>query len=375
MNEGRFAELYDLDVVRARERAIAEEAGLALGDAVGPWWNPPFYAWAFAPLARLRFSHALLAWCAVNLLCVAASLWMLRRIAPQGGALAALLVLVSAPFLQSLTHGQNSGTSLLLLTGAALAWTRGRDFTAGALVGLLMYKPQLAAALAAVLVVSRGRRAAGGLLAVGSLLLAVTVLTMPGALTDYLHRLPHNLHVVQIQNPYLWERHVTLKSFWRLLLQGRGPGETGAAVYLLTALASLPLGIALMIAAWRGRRRPESAYALLAATVTAAPLLMPFYFDYDLLLLTVPAVLVAGGLATAGHHRWLLPAWCALYVWLFVNPYVAGFTRLNVAVPLLATVATLLTSSALRAGRAATLPAEQQPQRGIPVPGPLPRAA
>ena len=72
-------------------------------------------------------------------------------------------------------------------------------------------------------------------------------------------------------------------------------------------------------------RRARSADAVIAATVVTAPLLMPFYFDYDLLLLAAAAVL--------GRRFVLL--WAALYLWLFVKPYVAGHARFNLTVPLL----------------------------------------
>ena len=48
---------------------------------------------------------------------------------------------------------------------------------------------------------------------------------MPGALENYLHQLPVNVHAMQIERTYLWERHVTLKSFWRMLIHGREAGE------------------------------------------------------------------------------------------------------------------------------------------------------
>ena len=161
------------------------------------------------------------------------------------------------------------------------------------------------------------------------ILFAATVTTRPGALSDYLHRMPVNLHVMQVEHPYLWERHVTFKGFWRLLVQGRGPGETGVATHLLTVVTALPFAAGLLLATWRSRRAATPSAELLAATVATTPLLMPFFFDYDLLLLAVPA-------AMATRHPGL---WSALYLVLFVNPYVAPALRLNLVVPLLACVA------------------------------------
>jgi hypothetical protein len=356
VREGRAAELYDLDAIRALERRVANDQGIDLGDAVGPWWNPPGYAWALAHLSRLPFGTALLAWTGINLAAAAIAAYLLGRIVSPGGGgdrlLVALLVLASAPLIQSLAHGQNSAISLLIVTVAITAWRGGRGFAAGACVGLLLYKPQLAAALAVVLVLHRGRRAAAGVLSVGAMVLVATALTMPGALSDYFHRLPQNLHVMQVEQTYLWDRHVTLQSFWRLLLQGRGPGETSWVVQALTVACAAPLLAGLPLAAFRGR----STEALIAATVAAAPLLMPFYFDYDLLLLAA-----AGALT--GRVGWRTVAlWAALYLWLFVNPYLAGVTGVNLTVPLLYSLASSLLRNCFRDGEsethAAAAPAE-----------------
>ena len=329
VREGRTSQLYDLQSIREVERDVARSAGMDLGEAVGPWWNPPIYAWAFAPLSAMPFGQALGVWTGVNLVAAAAAVWMLARTASDRScadpALVLLLLLVSAPLLQSITHGQNSPISLLLVTIAAAAWRDGRTFTASACLGLLMYKPQLAAALAIVLVLHRGWRAGVGLGYVAAVVVVLTTEAMPGALTDYLRRLPQNLHALQVEHTYLWERHVTLKAFWRLLLQGRGAGETTTAVHVLTWLTAAPLLIGLPIAAVRNR----SPGPLIAATIAAAPLVMPFYFDYDLLLLAVAATV------TTRVSRRTLALWSALYLWLYVNPYVAGVLSVNVTVPLL----------------------------------------
>ena len=75
------------------------------------------------------------------------------------------------------------------------------------------------------------------------------------AIGDYLVKLPANLHVMQIENAYLWERHVTLRAFWRLLLQGRGAGDVSPAVTVLTLACGVAIAGGLLIrAALRGIR-------------------------------------------------------------------------------------------------------------------------
>jgi hypothetical protein len=98
------------------------------------------------------------------------------------------------------------------------------------------------------------------------------------------------------------------------------------------------------------------------------PLLMPFYFDYDLLLLSIPAVLFAGevmmrapGARLERDDRLLLFAWAALYAWTMVNAELARLSEMNVTVVWLATAAALLTRRAARTAEPAGTWATRQP--------------
>jgi hypothetical protein len=267
-----------------------------------------------------------------------------------------VLVITSMPFIQSFSHGQNTFTSLLLLTITVWFWRTEKKLFAGIACGLLFYKPQLAAVVAAVLVLDLGWEAVAGLAFTGTNLLLLTMLKMPGSITDYLHLLPANVHWMQVENAYLWERHVTIKAFWRLLLQGREAGETALLTTILTYVSVAIVGGALLIAALRNRTMPRSVNGrdrLIAATIAVMPLLMPFYFDYDLLLLAIPVTLYAAErvkrpCAASKIDLSLTQAWIGLYFWLFFNPAVAFRTHLNITVLLLFAVAVFLVERAMR---------------------------
>jgi hypothetical protein len=256
-------------------------------------------------------------------------------------------VLASAPLVQAMGHGQNTPTSLLLLSATAILWRGGRATAAGLVGGLLFYKPQLAAVVAAVMAVDLGWAAALGLAITGVALLAVNRFALPGTLGDWLHQLPANVRHMQVERPYMWDRHVTIKAFWRLLLQGTTSGEPTTLVTVLTDLTVGALAAALAWAALRARGRADRRDRLIAATVCATPLLMPFYFDYDLLLLAVPATLYA---VDRQRGRWLTAGWVSLYVALFVNAPIAGRLHVVPATLLLAGVAVM---SVRRVNRAA----------------------
>ncbi|HEX8913322.1 MAG TPA: glycosyltransferase family 87 protein [Humisphaera sp.] len=393
VREGRHRELFDIPAVAAYQHELARQNGADLGTAVGPWWNPPFYAWVFAPLSRLPFGVASNLWVAFNVACAAAACWMLARTLPRGlgwrtYALVPVLVFLSTPFIHAVTHGQNACTSLLIVTGAVTLWRAERRFLAGLVAGLMFYKPQHAAVLGAVMTLTLGWRVAAGMAVTGVALLLVTVVTLPGALTDFLTRMPANVVLVQEGTPYLWDRHATLKAFWRLLVQGPAAGPQAKAVTVIVAACAAVVGVLLLRLtaclpklnrpAYPVRNTPAHRDRVIAATFLATPLLVPFYFDYDLLMLAVPAVLLAHNRMTTGRaiaggrvDRCFLVVAPFAYAWLMLNADVAEKTTVNLTVPLLA-VLTLLVAWPGRA-RAAEVPAVESAENRKPQP--LARAA
>ncbi|WP_428936710.1 glycosyltransferase family 87 protein [Fontivita pretiosa] len=390
---GQIDKLYDLNAVRAAEHQVAQLNGLELGGAFGPYWNPPWYAWLLWPLSALPYRVALAVWTGMNLICLAVAVVLLVRMLPavvarpprawrigpdpiplkfardwRNWLLVPLLIVCSMPFIQAITHGQNTCISLLLLTLTVTAWRARRPLTAGLVCGLMLYKPQLVAVLAGVLVLNLGLRALIGIGLIASATLIATQLLLPAALDEYLYRLPLNLAAVQIDQTYLWERHVTLQAFWRLLYQGRGAGPISGVVSLLSMLSTMLLGAGLLLACWRSRgdyaddcwtgetaaRRRDR---LISAAILTTPLLMPFYFDYDLLLLAAAAVLLAGEVLSRPDaarfeptQRLLIGTWIGLYGWLMVNAPLAAASGVNVTVLLLCTISGLTIWRACRAG-------------------------
>ena len=382
VRENRADDLYNFDAVKSFQHQVADQEQIALGDAFGPYWNPPFYAWLFEPLSHLTFYHAVVTWTFANILAAIGSVILLCQMLPtkwgaapmsqgwfakprdwRNSALIAILVCCSMPMVQALSHGQNTCLSLLTICLVVTAWRARQAELAGMACGLLFYKPQLAAVIAIVLIINLGIRSVIGLGFVGIVLLVISNMLMPGMLATYLHQLPINVRIMQIDHEYLWERHVTLKALWRLLFQGRGAAEPMLIVQILTYASSAVLAFLLMKAAFRSRRIADDPWTgdsaaaardrLIAATIATTPLLMPFYFDYDLLLLAVPAVLIAAETlnrqaARTHSDKVVTRCFVALYLWMIINPGVAKLTHINVTVLLLSAVATQLLFRAAR---------------------------
>jgi hypothetical protein len=385
VREGRTQDLYDLKKVADYQETLAVQAGLDAAFSYdshrfGPWWNPPFYAWIFVPLTLLPFHQAVAVWTAINVVALVFVLMMLMRmLAPRWMerdaadravdwktlGLVPFLVLLSMPFMQAIGHGQNTFISLCILCIVVRFWRCKRAILAGAFCALLGYKPQLAAVVACALIFSLGFRAIIGLSLAGSTMVLLTQWSMPGAMVDWLRRLPVNIRYMQIDHAYMWERHGTLKSFWRLLFQGRDAGELTWLTTAFYAISLLTIAGLLLRVVWshvRERHSVDDTWGLatqkvwrdrlIGATLCAAPLLMPFYFDYDLLLLSIPATLFAAEMLTRPTHtlrdRWLARLWIALYAWMLVNPPVSSVTHINGNVILLGIICILMLQRATR---------------------------
>ena len=163
VRDGRSRELYRLESIRNFQHEVSKQHGLETGPSFGPWWNPPFYALAFEPLAKLPYPAALSAWRTINLLSLATAVATLMAMVIQAEPtrwratlLVPLLVVITMPFIQALSHGQNTMTSLLLLTATCALWRSHRGVLAGLVGGLLFFKPQLGAVLAGVMLLDLG---------------------------------------------------------------------------------------------------------------------------------------------------------------------------------------------------------------------------
>jgi Glycosyltransferase family 87 len=340
VRERRGTDLYNLPALDGYQKKLAVANDLDL-KCVAPWWNPPVFAWVFAPLSMLSIQGAYITWLAINSVCLAIAIRLLMNLFPAGISgqyrwLIALLIGVSMPTVQALGHAQNSPISLLLLIGSLILAKKNFPILAGAVIGLLAYKPQIAIAVAFILAISINWRVLIGFAVMGAALLAINVVTLPGTLEQMGLHLAENLHDIQFGQIYIWERQITFSGFWRLLLQGREPAERSTVVVILALISQAVLASGLFYSWRRSREHVEEGQtdSFLIVALTAMPLLLPYFLDYDLLLLAVPAVLYARR-NIAAPVRLGTVMWTALYICLLVNPGVGRLTHMNLAVPFL----------------------------------------
>jgi len=243
-----------------------------------------------------------------------------------------------------------------------IAWRNGWAFTAGFAAGILFFKPQLAAVVLAAMGVTLGWRTfAGASVSLGMILLANLVM-LPGTLGEYLHRLSPNVQVMLSTHSYLWARHTTINGFWHVLLNP----ENAPTASILAMVCSVPLAAGLLLCVWR-QRQAISRDRTIAAVIMTAPLIMPYYLDYDLLLLAIPAVLLAKemiqrepGEILNRRDRWLIRLWIVYFAELLINPGLTNAIGINIGVLLLTSISVLHIARAVSASPAAVVHDESE---------------
>lgn len=148
---GHPAQVYDVAALHGVERA-------AVAPSVAPyaWHYPPTFLLAVTPLAALPYLLAVLCWTALGLLAYYA--WVRRA---DGRPIVTGLALGFPGRFLCVAQGQNGVLSLLLLSGLWLV--PARPLLAGAVLGLLTYKPQLVPIVVVTLLTGRRWRALAGM--------------------------------------------------------------------------------------------------------------------------------------------------------------------------------------------------------------------
>src|SRR5262245_54119098 len=149
--------LYDLKTQLAVQTRIV---GMPLS-SWQPYVNPPLFALLLRPVVRLSFVQGFYLYTAVTIgvavLGALALVGVARNLA-RGRVEAATLIFLALgfhPIARTMLGGQNTVFTFALATGALWALQTGRPILAGALVGLLSYKPQYVPLFFAALVLAR----------------------------------------------------------------------------------------------------------------------------------------------------------------------------------------------------------------------------
>lgn len=312
--------------------------------------NPPHFATLMAPLAKMSYGCALLTWTALSIVAfaIAARIWR-RWLDAHDATLPIVLAVCMPATFQTLAGGQNSCFTVLILTAFIDLLLRRRDFLAGLALAMLAYKFHLIALPMLFLIYKRRTHAILGTLVGGATVAAFTVATTGIApIVDYV-RFGAQLRELMAHAGF----DIDKQHSWHGLFYLAGHHWISLnAIQTLTILASLAT-IALLAKITRPRADINSPSDLrqLAALIIATALTSPHLFHYDMMILTVPAMLILAAdrremktLADASSLRMPIigPLLAVGAVWLAVGPsFVAVFPLQWSALLMLAIIALL----------------------------------
>jgi alpha-1,2-mannosyltransferase len=281
----------------------------------------------FAPLARLPYAYALIAWLVVNVLIYAFCCHVVWRNCPSlkaDGWTVLILAIAFPGFLHLLAWGQTSGLALLCFTLAFLALRRNHSLLAGLAIGSLIFKPQLGLAAAVVFVFARQWPVVAGAVTAAIIQLGAALIHFGSeVMRAYLHALIHVREVLALLEPRLYQTD-SLRSFWSVLLPWP---RVALALYIITAIASLVMAVR----CWRSEAPLAVRFsALLLATVLVSPHLTV----YDLVILAPAFLLLADWAMAHREHAFALRIRELLYLCypLFLMGPVARITHLQLSV-------------------------------------------
>ena len=280
VNEGSVDRLYDLE-------ALAEIHASWAGDGVYglPFLYPPFVAAVFAPLALLPYRAAYLIHTLVMVAALGVSVVLLRKKLPRVDRWPLEAFLLAAnfyPMFRSMMGGQNTALTLLCLVGGYRALDDDRPVLAGAILGLLFYKPQFALPVVGLLLIRHRRALIGVSITAGLLWLAGAAILGENWLRIWIDGARSQSEDLIPQVP-----------FWNIDLIGVSEeifGHGTVVAYAAGAMAALPIVVGLI---WIWRNPAITLDLKFAALVSGLPLVSVHVLWYEAGLLIFPfAVLV-----------------------------------------------------------------------------------
>ncbi len=300
---------YDTARHAAAQQAVFPHAGYGYTTFL----YPPVFLLLILPFAALPYLAALAAWLAAGLAALFAAM---RPLLPPGFRLA---LLAYPALLVNAGHGQNAMLTAACFAGY-MALAAPAPFLAGACLGCLIIKPQLALAVPFILLSARRWHAlVGAAVTAIALALLTTLLLGPHVWTAFAAAAPGGQPML-VNGLNGFAKMPSLFAGLRLL--GAGAGLAAACQ---AALAACVLAAACAIALRRPGGPAEG--ALMAS---AALLITPWSFDYDLVLLAPPMA----WLASQGVARGFLPWEKSILLAAFLLPLFARALANAASLPL-----------------------------------------
>jgi hypothetical protein len=344
VRSGDARALYDYETEKVYQDRLISREDLAM-----PFIHPAYEALLFVPLSLLSYRAAYFVFLAVNLALLVICYRLLRtrmqNLADIWRGLPAAMFLF-LPVTGALMKGQDSVVLLTLLTAATVCLGEGREFSAGTLVALGLFRLQIALPIAVLFLIWRRWRFSAGF-AVAAVVLAAASVAMVGvAQTESYAR-----SLLSISGSGSTADLVRYgQPDWQMAnLRGLIVGLAGShlSIVWIRRVIFLVSGMVLLLVAWLAPGR-RGADPLLIAITTSAAVSYHFLF-HDLSVLLIPIIFALNRFVTAeatGDPAGRLVARTAAVM--FVAPIMISFVPglfYLVAVPLCALLLVLIQRS------------------------------
>jgi len=317
-----------------------------------PFFYPPYFIWPIAPLGLLTRTWGYVTCALAMVVALASALGLLSRTIPgswKSFATVLVVVLSSASWTVMLQIGHISAWFLFVLAAGLFLWTRGKNALAGAVLSLMMFKPNLGCVFPALLLVRRQWTHLAGWICGFALLLLSTLPLGPEIWRDYFRTSRAVASIVTQEIP-MWKQQ-TVYAFWCTVIDTRH-----SRLILMSWLVSIGPLLGLTILAWL-KTNLDSAHLprLFGLIVLMLVSSNVYLFLYDGLLLALPGVvwyLQKDSFRSALAHRVIGVAILFIYIWQHLSVWVikGGISLVGpaVAVWLVADACDLLRGGDLR---------------------------
>jgi Glycosyltransferase family 87 len=273
---------YDDEVVKQLQ---TEEIGSSVDGL--PWLYPPFALLIFLPLALLPYAASFAAWLLVS---GAIMVSAVRRIAPRWGVWLALAFPATA---FNLISGQAGMLSAGLFAWGMLLLPK-RPVLAGAILGLMAFKPHFVPLILLALFAGRQKQALVSTLGCAAALsVASLALLGSGPWQAFLSDLPHTTDLL-FNGVFPVQKMQSVSAMAISLRLGPAPTQAIQAVATLSAA-----GFVL----WLWRRDTAFEYKV-AGLGLAALLATPYVYHHDLTVMGVAMLFFAVRAHAIGWQRW-----------------------------------------------------------------------
>lgn len=303
VRSGETDDLYNASVHRASmEQIMGREMPPNL-----PWMYPPTFLLIVTPFSFLPYTTALVVWLSITF---ALALFAIFRLVPKQKSLA-LLAVGFPGVLMNLRWGQNGFLNTALL-GFGLYFLESNPIMAGLMFGLLTYKPQIALFAFLILILSKKWR-----VLVWAIIFALGFAILSGVLFGFDAWVQFVQSFSNSTSGFLDENWLSNAGVQpSMFINMRLAGMNDTINYITLGVIGL---LVTGITGWVWHRTDR--IALKAVTMcTGTLLIIPYFLQYDLMILSIPLVLFSYDLIEYGSR----PIDFLLLLFLWATPVLDG---------------------------------------------------